>query len=84
MRFLGVFRPRLSPQAAAPVRRARSFRPDLLNAVLEDRNLLASFSWIGSNNGVWSNVANWQMDGNAAIRLPGPQDDVTVDKSVRK
>src|SRR5688500_779492 len=76
-------------QVPAPPRKARATkRPaarlsrwtgrQLVCERLEDRNLLAIVTWIGSSlNPIWSSASNWRDDA-GVHRLPGAADDVVI------
>src|SRR4051812_7390579 len=51
---------------------------------LEERQLLATFTWTGGGNTAnlnWSNPDNWSADGGIAKRAPRAGDDVFLDNT---
>jgi autotransporter-associated beta strand protein len=73
MKFPWISR-RPARQSGSSQRRKRSYRPQV--DVLEDRLVLATFTWTGNGaNNLWSTAANWSGPGNQP-GVPGTGDDL--------
>jgi hypothetical protein len=74
---LPFFRP--SRRTQYPRKTSRSFRPVV--EVLEDRRLLATFTWFQTVDGTYGDSTKWH-DQNGTLGLPGPNDDTSLPSGI--